>query len=369
MKTVLYLTNIEVPYRVKFFNELAKYCDLTVLYERRNSKNRNEEWAFSETSLFHKEYLDGFKIGNENLLSYQVIGFVKKKYDIIIIGCYNSPTQIMALFYMRMKKIEYYLNIDGETFIGHHGIKNWLKKNILIGASHYLVAGKHSGDSLQRLIPNANLSMYGFSSLYNAEIDKNRIEKNLLNHQNIVLVVGQFLDYKGLDIVVNIAKRDRSIYYRFVGTGNRTDEFKKRYHLELESNIEVVPFLLKEKLEEEYKRCTVLVLPSRKECWGMVINEAASFGTPIVSTYGSGAAIEFLADQYKCFLSAPDNEEDLYNKIKNVLAFRKKEEYANYLLDKTKKYSIENMVKQHCAALGINMKDDTCSIERLKNCE
>ena len=33
-KKVLYISNIQVPYRVRFFNLLAEKCDLTVLYER-----------------------------------------------------------------------------------------------------------------------------------------------------------------------------------------------------------------------------------------------------------------------------------------------------------------------------------------------
>ena len=44
-KKILYISNIEVPYRVSFFNEFAKHCDLTVLYERKKSDNRDENWA------------------------------------------------------------------------------------------------------------------------------------------------------------------------------------------------------------------------------------------------------------------------------------------------------------------------------------
>lgn len=32
---VLYITNLASPYRVNFFNELNRYCDLTVLFERK----------------------------------------------------------------------------------------------------------------------------------------------------------------------------------------------------------------------------------------------------------------------------------------------------------------------------------------------
>ena len=55
---VLYLTNVEVPYRVRFFNELAKHCDLTVLYERQRASNRNSAWSGSETIKFRQQFLE-----------------------------------------------------------------------------------------------------------------------------------------------------------------------------------------------------------------------------------------------------------------------------------------------------------------------
>ena len=35
---VLFLANVPSPYRVDFFNELGKYCDLTVLFEKATSE-------------------------------------------------------------------------------------------------------------------------------------------------------------------------------------------------------------------------------------------------------------------------------------------------------------------------------------------
>ena len=41
---ILWLTNIPSPYRVNFFNELGKYCDLTVLFEKKASDERDKSW-------------------------------------------------------------------------------------------------------------------------------------------------------------------------------------------------------------------------------------------------------------------------------------------------------------------------------------
>lgn len=45
LKKVLFITNIPAPYRVVFFNELGKKCDLTVIFESyRASLNVQYNW-------------------------------------------------------------------------------------------------------------------------------------------------------------------------------------------------------------------------------------------------------------------------------------------------------------------------------------
>jgi glycosyltransferase involved in cell wall biosynthesis len=45
-----------------------------------------------------------------------------------------------------------------------------------------------------------------------------------------------------------------------------------------------------------YRRADAFVLPSRSEPWGMVLNEAAAAGLPLVATEGVGAARELVED-------------------------------------------------------------------------
>lgn len=86
MKKVLYITNIEIPYRVQFFNELARYCELTVLYERRKSDNRDKKWSESIRGTYRAEYLDGLHFSKENALSFKIFKYITGDYDVIIVG-------------------------------------------------------------------------------------------------------------------------------------------------------------------------------------------------------------------------------------------------------------------------------------------
>ena len=352
MKKVLYVTNIEVPYRVRFFNQLAEHCDLTVLYGREKGAQRNGKWSKSQ-SISHKAlYLKGFKLGLEDTFSFGILKHVfSKQYDAVVLGCYNSPTQMLAILAMRLFRKPYILNIDGEVFVGEKGFKNKLKKFFLSGASHYVAAGEKSAESLKAIVKNKPITSYYFSSMSEEELKHNA---NIgCNPGQTVLVVGQYLDVKGIDVALEAAKMDDSFQYKFIGMGAQTQEFIEKYQAASVKNVEFIPFLQKQDLEKEYQTCGVFVLPSRQECWGLVVNEAASFGTPIVSTWGSGAGVEFLADEYPCYLANPGDHKDLYQKIKAALLDENKEEYGRFLLEKSKKYSIEQAVEAHCRVLEI----------------
>lgn len=350
MKKILYISNIEVPYRVKMFNELAKHCDLTVLYERKKSDNRNAEWTKSENSLYKKEYLGGMKIGGDNSFSLEIIRKIFGNYDWIIVGCYNSPVQMLLILLMKIFRKSYILNIDGEIFAEGKGFKSRVKRFFLKGAKKYLAAGEKSAESLRKVVGDREIIPYYFSSMNDAELKRNAQKR--ADRENFVLVVGQYLDVKGIDVALDVAKMNAEIKYKFIGMGSKTDAFIEKYCPQRLENVEFIPFLQKEELEREYRKCAVFVLPSRQECWGLVINEAASFGTPIVSTWGSGAATEFLSDEYSRYLAVPGDSVSLYNCL-SLLLNSDNSEYSDYLIKKSSDYSIENGVKAHINACEI----------------
>lgn len=353
MKKILYLTNIEVPYRVRFFNELSRYCDLTVLYERQNSSNRNDKWAKGEQKKYSAKYLRGIKVKGESTFSFGILKEVCGDYDAIIVGCYNSPVQMMAMLFMRLLKIPYIINVDGEPFLEGNNLKSRLKRFFLAGAEKYLIAGQKAAQSLTLAAGKKEVTAYHFSSLSEKEVQEHSTASEKCRRNNTILVVGQYFDYKGMDIALEAARMDQAQPYRFVGMGARTEQFKKDFSERIPPNVEIIPFLQKEELGKEYLNGAMLLLPSRQECWGLVINEAASYGMPIVSTWGSGAAVDFLADNYPQFLAKPADAEDLLNCVDRCRSFEKLDEYRKFLLEKSKSYTIEENVRMHLELLGI----------------
>lgn len=345
MKKVLYLSNTEVPYRVRFFNELAKHWNLTVLYERETSSNRNADWAKSEEIKFKVKYLHGIRLRGESGFSLGILKEVFSDYDEVIVGCYNSPAQMLAILAMGLLRRPYAVNLDGEPFLEGAGLKVKLKRFFLRGAKKYLVAGEKAAASVETIAGGHPVTAYPFSSLSEQEIRDHAAA--LCRRDDTVLVVGQYFDYKGMDVALEAARKDRAIPYKFVGMGNRTERFLKDFDGKIPENVQIIPFLQKQELEQEYRRCAMLVLPSQRECWGLVAHEAASFGMPIVSTWGSGAAVEFLADAYPQYLAAPGDADDLLRRIRLCRGSSDTAAYQTFLLRRAAEFTIEKSVQAH----------------------
>lgn len=343
MKRALYLTNIEVPYRTRFFNLLAEQCDLTVLYERRHSSSRNAQWASGEACRYRRKSLHGIPLRKESSFSLGILREVCAGYDRVIVGCYNSPAQMAAILWMRLLRIPYLVNVDGEVFLTKKGLKSRLKRFFLRGAAGYLAAGEQAAETLREIAGSAPVTPYYFSSLTQTELEQHRVQSE--SRDNTVLVVCRYLTCKGLDVALEAARMDPDVTYRFVGMGEQTQRFRREQAIP--DNVELIPFLQKNELEQEYRRCGMLVLPSRQECWGLVINEAASFGTPIVSTWGSGAAVEFLSEKYPQYLAQPGDARALLRAIQTLRHSGDLDTYCDYLKEKSAAYSIEASVAAH----------------------
>lgn len=332
MKKVLYLSNIEVPYRVRFFNELAKCCDLTVFYESRHSQCRDAAWAKREIRQFRTFWFPQ-----------DFLRICRETYDVVIIGCYQNPLQILLRLVFRLRKIPCILNLDGEPFLEDTGWKGFCKRVLLSGGAAYLTAGEKAAESVKAVVGNAVIRPYYFSSLLRAECLDGR--ENNARRTDTVLVVGQYFPYKGMDVALEAARLDPHRKYRFVGMGKRTGKFLREQ--DVPENVEIIPFLPEEELKQQYQSCALLVLPSRRECWGLVITEAAAFGTPVVSTWDSGAAVEFLAETYPQYLAVPGNAQSLQSCIQRFFASEDRVAYGANLQEKAMQYNIERSVQEH----------------------
>lgn len=342
---ILYLTNFHNPYRDEFFEQLGRKCDLTVLFEKRSDETRDASWfkgakATSFRELFLPESERGFA-------SPTMARVIEEGWTFVIVGCFNSPQQMVAIGRMRKQRIPYIVNSDGWIFDTGSIVKRVVRRHVLRGADAYLCAGESCVPSLRQEIgPRATIFPYPLSSLTNEDVTRLQ-QVHRKRDSRIVLVVGQYENYKGLDVALDALKTIHSdIKIKFIGMGRKTDSFHKlvaKYGLE---DVELVPFLSPTDLYREYQTAGLMILPSRQECWGLVAIEAAACGCPIVSTWGSGAAIDLLFRDYPQQLADPGDSSSLAAVIKEYFnsSSAYKQRYSQYLSNAAGKYTIENSV-------------------------
>lgn len=355
---VLYITNISTPYNVEMFNELGKYCDLTVLYERNYAKDRNKSWLESNKQITFKSIvLKGSPFRKDSAFNPTIIKWLRKDYDIYV-SSYSSPTGMLTFEYLRMKKKILIFKADGGIIKNDNKLKYALKRHFISSASYYLSSGKTTSEYLIHYGANAkNIMLYPFSSLRENEILNNVISqdeklerKKQLNVREriMVLTVGQFIHRKGFDILLRAcSKLNADIGVYFVG-GDLTKEYKKIVTDLNLTNVHFEGFKTKEEIVNYYKASDIFVLPTREDIWGLVINEALAFGVPTITTDKCVAGLELIADGENGFIVPVENYELLANRI-NLIEENEilREEMASKSLQVVKSYTIENIANKH----------------------
>lgn len=356
---VLFTTNIPSPYRVEFFNELGKLCDLTVLFEREKAKDREATWLDNSITHFNAIFMKGIKFQNDSSLSLEVIKYLKNDiFDIIVIGGYATLTGILSVKYLKNNKIPFILNTDGGIIKADSMLKYRIKKYLISSASAWLSSGIETNKYLLHYGADKNrIFEYPFTSLKNRDILRHPVslaKKKILRtelgvtEKLVILSVGQFIQRKGNDILLKAASTiDKNIGIYFIG-GIATDEYNvliKKYSL---TNIHFVGFKSKEILNKYYEMSDLFVLPTRNDIWGLVINEAMAFGLPIITTDKCVAGLELVKNNENGFIVPVEDNGELSNKINAIL--NNEQIRANMSINnllKIRKYTIENMAEEH----------------------
>ena len=87
-------------------------------------------------------------------------------------------------------------------------------------------------------------------------------------------------------------------------------------------------------------------MPTREDIWGLVINEAMSYGLPIVSTDRCVAAMELVENNVNGLIVPADDADALAKGIMHVLSADLRE-MGQQSMKKISGYTIEKMVEAH----------------------
>lgn len=358
---VLFISNQPSPYRVSFFNELSKYCELTVVFEVRDAKNRDVKWKCDESMDFRCIFLNAIARNAASGFCPNVVRYIRTyRNDIIILGNYSTPTGLLSTLYMKLHHISYILNADGGFVSKESVLKSRVKRYFIGSADYWLSSGVvcsrywvHYGADAAKIFHYPFAADRKIANEDVIDIDSKRLlrEKLGIREKKMILFVGQFIFRKGLDILLGACWNLCETAVVMVG-GSDVKSFLPEDRNELPKHFYIEGFKEKTALREYYQAADIFVFPTREDIWGLVINEAMTYGLPVVTTDRCGAGLELVKNGENGYLVPVDDVEKLRESIEHLLD---DDDLRRHMSDANRKkmenYTIGNMAYRHYEVL------------------
>lgn len=354
---VLYLTTQTSPYMINYFNLLAQSVDLTVIFEQKNSDLQQTRWNKFEFNHFKGHVLNGLSLGKYGAISINIIKYINNKYDYIFVTNPLTPSGILSILFMRLKKINYIIESEGGFPGTGKGLKEYIKKQILTNAYYYF-SGNATGDKYLILYgaDKNKIIRYPFSSIFEKDIIKKvrsveekeayRLQHNLQGKRTAV-GIGRLVQSKNWEWLIDEWKSMKTDFHLYIiGEGPLKGHLSNKIASLEKKNVHLLDYMDHNILLDYITNFDVLVHPTLSDVWGLTINEGMARGLPIVSSDKCLGALEMIKQGINGYLFKTN--ESIHTYVNNLLMDDSKiREISISNLKKVRRYTIDSMVTAH----------------------
>jgi len=306
------------PSRAPHLDLIAEHpeIDLTVIYAAATVHRR--EWTLD---LEHEPIiLRGPRVPATRLLHHdypltpQIWRLLdRERFDVLVIGGWSLMATQLAIVWARTHHVPYLVISENHFREPRRAWVSTLKRlvlpHIVEPAAGHLVPGTlarehqlHYGAHRETItvFPNTvDVAEFGRrADELHARRDELRHELGLADDVIAVTQVSRLIPVKGPDEAVEAVARARALVERplqlvLVGSGPLRKQLEARA-AELELPVTFAGWRNGDDLLRAYAATDIFLLLSRRETWGIVVNEAAAVGLPLILTDAVGAAADLL---------------------------------------------------------------------------
>lgn len=324
---ILIVFNHPAPYKVALFNGLSKHHDVHVIFERFSEKSRNRAFYNEQNYEFTLHTIKGLKFGDFNHFSFGVRRHLKQnEYDLIIINGYSTLTEMIALRYLKRKKIPYVFYINGGIVKKEPGFVYKVKRYFISGAKAYLSPAPKANEYLKRYgVVDKDIYNYPYSTVYKKDViltktpRANKItfwKEHKIVGENFTICITSFIKRKNNDTIIKAWKDIPSENVLIlVGEGPELKKYEQLIEQLDLKNVFLLPFAPKVIVKEYLKHADNAVYLSNYDIYGHVINEALANGLNVLTNKNMVAAHNLIHHD-KNGLFATD---DIHECIRNLL--------------------------------------------------
>ncbi len=335
------INNILTPYIIPLFNVLGKLggIELQVIFLSENDKNRAWE-IYQDEIQFSYKILRNFRffIGRVDAPIYFHRGLWselrKFRPEAICICGYHYAATWEVLFYSHYFQKRTILWAGSTLSSGsfHNSLTDWYKQLVIPRFDAYITYGTAAQEQILHYGANPEKIVLGCNTVdvkfFMSEAEKFRMQMDKIFLERFppknILYVGDLIPRKGIDVLIRAFEkiqliRDGNTGLIIVGGGPERRNLISYVERHRIRNIFFENFVQKRDIVKYYAAADVFVLPSYKEVWGLVVNEAMSCGLPVVCSRYAGATRDLVVEGKNGFSFDPYDLDELVTKILQIL--------------------------------------------------
>jgi glycosyltransferase involved in cell wall biosynthesis len=319
---VAFVSPEPTPYRSPLLDRVAERgdIDLTVIYAARTVAGRTWHVEPHHRAVF----LDGFTLpGLRDVLRHDypvTLGIWHAlrgaRPDCVVVSGWSTFASQAATAWCRVLGVPYVLLVESHDAAPKPGWRRRIKETvvppIVKGAASVLVTGSLARESMlalgaasERVRVFANtIDVARWGEHADRLADRRaalRAALGLSDDDVAVVTVGRLAREKGIDLLLQAA-RQAGVTAVVVGDGPERERLA-----EIDADARFTGDRPSESVIEDYVAADVFALLSRHEPWGVVVNEAAACGLPLVLSERVGAARDLLREGENGFLVPADD--------------------------------------------------------------
>jgi len=347
-KRMVIFHNYYTPYRHKFFNLLSNIYNLVVVYLQR-PEDEGRKWRLSSPSSYKIVQMRPFYIGKLCLNN----PFLRKdlcEADIVVL-IDNMPNLVMMVWYLyryfflkKNLKIILWTEDSGLGYgesIGRQIYKTILRKFILKRCDELWCWSEKCGIfwNLTYCFPSSKIKILKQTPFLKEDFPNNAVKTK--NRVTVFGFIGRLSKNKQVDFLINVMKEVRELGYSFKLLLAGDGELKEKI---LEGKYDFVTYwgyISGSRKEEFFNSIDFLILPSLKDQWGLVVNEAMKFGViPIVS---DEVGAKEMAVEANGFIFIAGSKESMRKALIKAIKMRKEEFFrrAEKCIQISKEWNLE----------------------------
>jgi glycosyltransferase involved in cell wall biosynthesis len=306
---VAFVTHFCPHYRVKTFERLAQVYNVEFFFYSPGNEWYGQGIHGVRGGTFRYHYLPGFQLTRHTRVAPSLVTHLWRKDCAAVVKCINGRFALLATYLIaRLRGIPFvlwtciWMRLNTPSHRLAFPLTRWIYRHadaIAAEGEHvkrFLVQQGVKPEKIFVSVPAVDNSTY--SSIVSPQEKARYRDELLLDGHKVVLYLGRLAEIKGLEYLIKAFARLRldDVVLVLAGDGSLRTSLTALAQAEgIQSKVRWAGYVSPKDALVYYAVADLFVLPSvtmptGRETWGLVVNEAMNQGLPVVATEAVGAA-------------------------------------------------------------------------------